>query len=53
MNTAKRESVRGKKKRYWMIKCHTVTAWPRLTLTDVFLEREGHEMGEARRSDVL
>jgi len=53
MNTDKRESVKGIKKRYWTIKCRTVTTWLRLTLSDVFLEREGDEMGEARRSHVL
>jgi len=53
MNTDKRESVKGKKKRNWTIRCRTVTTWLRLTLSDVFLEREGDEMGEARGSHVL
>ena len=53
MSTDKRESVNGKKKRNWTIKCLTVTTWLRLTLIDVFLEQEGDEIGEARRSHVL
>jgi len=51
MDIDKRESVKGKKKRNWTIKC--CTAWRWLSLSDVALERARDGMGEVRRPHIL